>query len=81
MDGNESIVVCQSSVEIDDVLDVGVAGGIGLTLFLGSITAAGLIIKGIFIYSGASRAPKVRGGQKPNFAPLFRKVEFYCIFM
>ena len=32
-------------------------------------------------FAGASRAPKVRGGQKPNFAPLFRKVKFYCIFM
>ena len=60
MDGNESIVVCQSSVEIDDVLDVGVAGSIGLMLFLGSITATGLIIKGIFVYYIKYAAPKER---------------------
>ena len=33
------------------------------------------------LYAGASLASKVRGGQKPNFAPLFRKITFYCIFM
>ena len=33
------------------------------------------------VHAGAARAPEVRGGQKPNFAPLFRKFEFYCIFM
>ena len=60
MDRNESIVVCQSSVEIDEVLDVGMAGGIGITLFLGSITATGLIIKGIFIYYIKYAAPKER---------------------
>ena len=76
MDGNESIVVCQSSVEIDDVLDVGVAGGIGLTLFLGSITAAGLIIKGIFIYSGASRAPKSGGAKSPILPHFSEKLSF-----
>ena len=28
---------------------------------------------GNYLKSGASRAPKVRGGQKPNFAPTFQK--------
>ena len=60
MDGNESIHVCESSVSIDDVLDVGLAGGIGLTIFLGSIATAGLIIKGIFIYYIKYAAPKER---------------------
>ena len=60
MDGNESIVVCQSSEEIDEVLDVGAAGSIGLTFFLGSITATGLIIKGIFVYYIKCAAPKER---------------------
>ena len=60
MDGNESIHVFESSVSIDDVLDVGLAGGIGLTIFLGSIATAGLIIKGIFIYYIKYAAPKER---------------------
>ena len=60
MDGNESIHVYESSVSIDDVLDVGLVGGIGLTIFLGSISTAGLIIKGIFIYYIKYAAPKER---------------------
>ena len=60
MDGNESIYVCESSASIDEVLDVGLAGGIGLSLFLGSIATAGLIIKGIFIYYIKYAAPKER---------------------
>ena len=60
MDGNESIQVYESSISIDDVLDVGLVGGIGLTIFLGSISTAGLIIKGIFIYYIKYAAPKER---------------------
>ena len=60
MDGNESIHVYESSVSIDDVLGVGLVGGIGLTIFLGSISTAGLIIKGIFIYYIKYAAPKER---------------------
>ena len=60
MDGNESIHVYESSISIDDVLDVGLVGGIGLTIFLGSISTAGLIIKGIFIYYIKYAAPKER---------------------
>ena len=60
MDGNESIHVYESSVSIDDVLDVGLVGGIGLTIFLGSISTAGLIIKGIFICYIKYAAPKER---------------------
>ena len=40
------------------------------------------IIRCFLLMSGAARAPEVRGGgQKRNFAPLFKKFEFYCIFM
>ena len=60
MDGNESIVVYESSDSTDEILDVGLIGGIGLSFLLGSIAASGLIIKGIFIYYIKYAAPKER---------------------
>ena len=60
MDGNESITIHESSEFSDKVLNVGVYGGTGITLVLGSISLTGLIIKGIFVYYINYAAPKER---------------------
>ena len=60
MDGNESITIHESSEFSDEVLNVGVYGGTGITLVLGSVSLTGLIIKGIFIYYINYAAPKER---------------------
>ena len=77
MFGNESIVVFESLVEIDEVLDVGIAGSIGLTLLLGSITATGLFIKGIFIYYIKYAAPK----ERPINNMIFYDQVSYIVYM
>ena len=60
MDGNESIVIYESSDFTDEVLDIGLLGGIGLSILLGSVATSGLITKGIFIYYIQYAAPKER---------------------
>ena len=60
MDGNESITIYEASEFYDEVLDIGVYGGVGISVLVGSITMVGLLIKGIFIYYIRCAAPKER---------------------
>ena len=67
MDGNESFVIYESSDSTDEVLDIGLLGGIGLSILLGSIATSGLITKGIFIYYKMFKLSKAKSGKlTPN---------------